>query len=117
MNKTIEKAEAKRREIVEKRLNKLTVEYNEARASFNDFAYNRYQKKMDRCKEEMYELEEYLNKDEYMAQRESELRNRQMELEHMKNNISNKLFYLLKSIPDCSEARGIKEYLDNLNIL
>ena len=49
MSKTIEKIEAYKSKEIEKAMSKLKKEYSDARRSFSDTGYDRYQKKMDRC--------------------------------------------------------------------
>lgn len=114
MNKTIEKAENKKREIINRRLDKLRIDYDEADDNYRVTGYDRYFNKMERCRKEILELEDWLERDNIIATYEHKCREVDNEIKEIRKNLSNKLFYLLHVVPDCSEAISLKLYLDEL---
>lgn len=114
MNKTIEKIEYYKKNMLDKALEKAKAEYADAEGSYNDTGYDRYWNKMQKLEDEIKELEEYISKDSAISDAVREKEKVRAELSRIKRELGNKLFYLLAAIPECSEARSIKEYLDKL---
>ncbi len=118
----IEKVEAYKARTVENALNKAKEEYQDAKGSYNDTGYDRYYNKMNRLEKTIEELEAYIEKDrvnERLLDLKSELEcekalNRK-KIQEIKKDLMNKLFYLLKVIPECTEARSLEEYIKNLD--
>lgn len=114
MNKTIEKVELYKKNMIEKAIEKAKSEYAEADGSYRDTGYNRYYSKMQNKAEEIEELENYLNRDNSIQDAIREKKKVREELEEIKKKLKNKLFYLLAVIPECSEARSIRDYIEKL---
>lgn len=114
MNKIIERCENYKKKTLESEINKLTQEYVEAGMNFRDTGYDRYYNKMQRLEAELHELQEYSMSSEAIEKAKNEQKKMEAELAKIKKDLKNKVFYLLKAIPDCSEARSIKDYIDKL---
>lgn len=114
MNKTIEKVEFYKKNMIEKAIEKAKSEYAEAEGSYRDTGYDRYYSKIQKKAEEIEELENYLNRDNAIQDAIQEKKKVREELEEIKKKLKNKLFYLLAAIPECSEARSIQEYIEKL---
>lgn len=118
----IEKVEAYKAKTVENALNKAKEEYQDAMGSYNDTGYDRYYNKMNRLEKTIKELEAYIEKDrvnERLLDLKSELECEKAlyskKIQEIKKDLMNKLFYLLKVIPECTEARSLEEYIKNLD--
>ena len=114
MNKAIEKCEAYKRKTIAAALEKAKAEFTAAEGSFNDTGFDRYYNKMTKKGAEIAELEEYMNRDNAISAAIEEKKKVRAELEEIKKNLKNKLFYLLAAIPECSEGRSILEYVERL---
>ena len=67
MNKTIEKIETYKAKEIAKALEKAKQGYEEAKDFYNDTGYDRYFHKMQKCENELREIEDYLHKDEVVV--------------------------------------------------
>ena len=114
MNKAIEKCEAYKQKTIAAALDKAKAEYTEDEGSFNDTGYDRYYNKMSKLEAEIADLKEYLNRDNAIREAIEEKKRTRAELEEIKKELKNKLFYLLAAIPECSEGRSIQEYVNRL---
>ena len=114
MNKAIEKCEAYKRKTIAAALEKAKAEFTDAERSFNDTGFDRYYNKMTKKGAEIAELEEYMTRDNAISAAIEEKKKVRAELEEIKKNLKNKLFYLLAAIPECSEGRSIQEYVERL---
>lgn len=115
MSKTIEKIEAYKSKEIEKAMSKLKKEYSDARRSFSDTGYDRYQKKMDRCEKEIQEIETYMHKEEVNAK--DLTTDQYKEYLSMKEDIkslNSKFFFLLSdfNLPETAEIRGMQRILE-----
>lgn len=122
MNKAIEKVEAYKAKTVGNALNKAKADYEDTKDFYNQTGYDRYYKKMNRLEQEIEELEAYLEKDrvnERLSDLKSELEcekaSYRKKLQEIKKDLMNRLFYLLKVIPECSEAKSLEAYIKNLD--
>lgn len=118
----IEKVEAYKTKTVENALNKAKEEYQDAEGSYNDTGYDRYYNKMNRLKKTIEELEAYIEKDrvnerllDLKSELECEKELNRKKIQEIKKDLMNKLFYLLKAIPECAEARSLEEYIKKLD--
>lgn len=118
----IEKVEAYKTKTVENALNKAKEEYQDAESSYNDTGYDRYYNKMNRLEKTIKELEAYIEKDrvnESLLDLKSELECEKAlykkKIQEIKKDLMNKLFYLLKVIPECTEARSLEAYIKKLD--
>ena len=118
----IEKVEAYKAKTVENALNKAKEEYQEAEGSYNDTGYDRYYNKMNRLEKTIKELEAYIEKDRVnerllilKSELECEKELNRKKIQEIKKDLMNKLFYLLKVIPECAEARSLEEYIKRLD--
>lgn len=99
MNKTISKIEAYKTKEIEKAISKATQQYEEARGSFCDTGYFRYQKKMDKCEKELNELEDYLHQGESTIRELSTSEYKEyLKMKHDLHNLKSKLFYLIADL-------------------
>ena len=99
MNKTIEKIEAYKVKEIEKAISKAQKGYNDAEEWFNDTGYYRYQKKMDKCENEIHELEDYIHQNETtMKDLSSEQYKEYIKMKQDLNSIKNKMFYLISEL-------------------
>lgn len=121
-NKAIEKVESYKIRTIGNALRKARTNYEEARVSYNQTGYDRYYNKMNRLEQEIEELEAYLEKDrinERLLNLKSELEGEKasykMKLQEIKKDLMNRLFYLLKVIPECSEAKSLEAYINKLD--
>ena len=114
MNKTIEKIEAYKAQKIESALDKARTELDDARACYNDTGYDRYYNKMEKLEREIEELEAYRDRDKAVNEALAEKFKMKQELDSIKKDLSNKIFYLLAAIPDCSEAKSLKMFVDRL---
>lgn len=114
MNKTIEKVEFYKKNMIEKAIEKAKSEYAEADGNYRDTGYDRYFSKMQKKEKEIEELENYLSRDKAIQDAILEKKKIRAELDEIKKTLKNKLFYLLASIPECSEGRSIQEYVERL---
>ena len=122
MNKAIERVEAYKAKTVGNALNKAKADYEDAKDFYNQTGYDRYYNKMNRLEQEIEELEAYLEKDrvnERLSDLKSELEcekaTYRKKLQEIKKDLMNRLFYLLKVIPECSEAQSLEAYIKNLD--
>lgn len=118
----IEKVEAYKTKTVENALNKAKEEYQDAEGSYNDTGYDRYYNKMNRLEKTIEELEAYIEKDrvnerllDLKSELECEKELNRKKIQEIKKDLMNKLFYLLKAIPECAEARSLEEYIKKLD--
>jgi hypothetical protein len=114
MNKVIEKCEAYKEKTVSAAIEKAKAAYAEADACYRDTGYDRYYNKMNKFGKEIEELEEYAKSGEAVAEARREKEKVRHELEEIKKTLKNKIFYLLKAIPECSEGRSLEAYIDKL---
>ncbi len=114
MNKAIEKVETFKKTTIDKAVEKARQAYEEARGSFNDTGYDRYYNKMTKLEAEIEELEEYQQRDGAIRAAIDERAKAKQELEEIKKTLKNKLFYLMKAIPECSEGRSLQDFLETL---
>ena len=114
MNKTIEKIENYKADKLAAALEKAEKKLSEAKGSYRDTGYDRYYNKMQKYENEIEELIAYRDRDDAILDAISEKRRTRQELEEIKKDLSNKIFYLLKAIPDCSEARSLQTFVDRL---
>lgn len=113
----IEKVEAYKAKTIGNALNKAKEEYRDAKEFYNDTGYDRYYNKMIRLEKTIEELEAYIEKDkvnERLLDLKSEKEFNRKKMQEIKKDLLNKLFYLLKVIPECSEARSLEDYIKNL---
>lgn len=114
MHKAIEKVEAYKEKTIRTALDKAMVARAEALGSFSDTGYDRYYNKAERMEKEIEELEAYLDRDNAIEEAIKVREKNQQKIEDIKKTLKNKLFYLMKAIPECSEGRSIQEYLETL---
>lgn len=114
MHKAIEKCENYKAAIIAKAIEKAKAEYKEADNCYKDTGYDRYFHKMERHEKDIDELEEYAKGNEAILEARREKEKVRYELDEIKKTLKNKLFYLLAVVPDCSEARSLKDYCDRL---
>ena len=114
MNKTIERIENYKEKTLNTAIEKLQRDRKEARDNLNATGYDRYYNKMERCEKEIDELMAYRERDSAISAAEREKALAKQELDRIKKDIKNKVFYLLADFPECTEARNLREYVDNL---
>ncbi len=122
MNKAIEKVEAYKAKTIGTALDKAKAEYQDAKDFYNQTGYDRYYNKMNRLEQTIEELEAYIEKDR-VNERVSKLKDDleyekasyRKKLQEIKKDLMNRLFYLLKVIPECSEAKSLEAYIKNLD--
>ena len=114
MNKTIEKIEEYKAEKIQIAIDRAGAALEDAKACYRDTGYDRYYNKMQRLEKEIEELEAYRDRDKAIAEAIAEKQKVRRELDEIKKDLGNKLFYLLAAIPECSEAKSIKTYLEKL---
>ena len=114
MNKTIEKIESYKTQKLESAIEKAEAELDDAKASYRDTGYDRYFNKMERLEDEIEELKAYRDKDSAISDAVKEKQRVRAELDEIKKDLSNKIFYLLAAIPECSEAKSLKAFVDKL---
>lgn len=112
MNKVIEKIEDYKTKKIESRLSKLKADYENAQDFYNDTGYDRYFNKMNKCEEEILELEEYLYSDK---KGKIDLTTEEyVEYKKMKRDLScikSKLDYISKEFPVNSTIIGLMDLL------
>ncbi|ADL36088.1 hypothetical protein bpr_II150 (plasmid) [Butyrivibrio proteoclasticus B316] len=109
----IEKIENYKKKVIESETKKLKDAYTEAKACYNDTGYDRYYNKMEKIEKELDELEGYASRDQAISDAINEKTKLKAEIDKIKKDLSNKLFYLIADLPDCAEARNLKEYIEN----
>ena len=121
MNKAIEKVEAYKARVIGNAMEKAKQEYQEAHDFYNDTGYDRYFNKMNRLENTIDELQAYLDKDtvaeslvEARKELEAEKASCREKIKKIKADLLNKLFYLLKVLPECSEATSLERYIKEL---
>lgn len=114
MNKTIEKIEEFKTKKIEAAIEKAREDYAEARANYNDTGHDRYFNKMEKLESEIDELEAYKDRDKAINDALREKEKTRHELDEIKKDLSNKIFYLLAALPECSEAKSLKAFVDSL---
>ena len=114
MNKAIERCEAYKKKTIDAAIEKAKAAYVEAADCYRDTGYDRYYNKMERMGKEIEELEEYTNSGRAIEEARQEKQKVRRELDEIKKDLNNKLFYLLAAIPDCSEARSLKAFAERL---
>ena len=115
MNKTIEKIETYKAKEIAKALEKAKQGYEEAKDFYSDTGYDRYFHKMQKCENELRELEDYLQKDEAVVKDLSTEQYR--EYVDMKKDIQSlisKFFYMFAdfNLTETSEVQGIQRILE-----
>ncbi len=116
MNKTIEKIEQYKSNMITKAIDKLKDTYEETKGNYNDTGYDRYYNKMKRCEEEIEELEAYRDKDNAVSEAFNEKVQVRAELDKIKKDISSKLFYILADMPESTDIRNLKEYVEKISL-
>ena len=112
MNKTIEKIESYKAKQIEKALSKAKSDYENAKDFYRDTGYDRYLKKMNKCEDEIQELEDYLYKDKDCKKDLST--EEYTEYKKIKSDLScikSKVDYLSKEFPVNSTLIGLVELL------
>lgn len=112
MSKIIEKIENYKKKTLGAAIDKLEVEYANAKEFYNDTGYDRYFKKMSKCEEELEKLYAYRDKDNVTGLTTDEYK----EYLKMKQDLSavkSKIFYLIKdlNLPSTAELIGIQDIL------
>ena len=110
MNKYIEKVENYKRKILEKALEDLKAQYDEAKDFYNDTGYDKYFKKMSRCEEQIEEIEEYLNPTTTKDVTTSQYREF-LNLKQTMQGIKSNLQFMMASLPDCSEKERLNDLI------
>lgn len=112
MHKVIEKIEAYKERELTKAIDKLGLQYAEAKGNFYDTGYERYYNKMMRVDDERAELREYRDQGKLLVEEQERVADAKRELERIKETLKSKLGYLLADLPDCPEAIKIRRYID-----
>lgn len=112
MNKYIEKVEEYKQKTLGKALEKLKSEYEQAKDFYTDSGYDRYFNKMNKCEEQIEEIEKYLNgeqeeRNELRADDYKEL----LILRETMKGIKSKVFYLSKDLPMSADLRNLQDML------
>jgi NurA-like 5'-3' nuclease len=122
MNKAIVRVEAYKHKTINQALDKAKADYEDTRAFYEQTGYDRYYKKMNRLELEIEELEAYIEKDQINEKLMAEINELECErifykkkLQEIKKDLLNRLFYLLKVIPECSEAHSLEFYIQKLD--
>lgn len=114
MHKAIEKVEAYKTRTIVAALEKARLERAEALGSFNDTGYDRYYNKANRLEKEIAELEDYIDRDRAIDEAIAVKKKSQEQLAGIKKALQNKIFYLLKAIPKCSEGESLRAFVETL---
>lgn len=115
MNKTIEKIEAYKAKEIAKALEKAKQGYEEAKDFYSDTGYDRYFHKMQKCENELCELEDYLHKDEVVVKDLSTEQYREYkDMQRDLKALGSKFFYMFAdfNLPETAEMQGIQRLLD-----
>ena len=112
MNKYVEKVENYKRKVLETALEKLKAEYEEAADYYTDTGYDRYFNKMRKCETQIEEIEEYMS----LGQTEKRAINTEeykelLELRQKMKCVKNKIFYISKGLPMCSDLVTLLDIL------
>ncbi len=98
MSRWLEKLQESNKVKIANRIEKLQDEYEEYRLNYNDFPYDRYQKAMDKRKEEIEELKRYGDPE----RAKQEVEDYQEELKRLRS-ILGKVNYLALNIDPCDQ--------------
>ena len=115
MNKTIEKIETYKAKEIAKALDKAKQGYEETKDFYNDTGYDRYFHKMQKCENELHEIEDYLHKDEVVTKDLSTDQYRKyMDMQRDLKALVSKFFYMFAdfNLPETSEVQGIQRILE-----
>lgn len=112
MNKHIEKVERYKEKVLRPALEKLKEEYEEAKEFYRDTGYDRYYNKMQKCENQIEEIERYLGesekeKTEITASEYKEL----LQLREAMKNVKSKVFYISKELPMCADLINLQDLL------
>ena len=120
--KVIARVESYKFKTISQALDKAKADYEEARAFFDQTGYDRYYNKMNRLESDIEALEAYIEKDHINEKLKAKINELECErifykkkLQEIKKDLLNRLFYLLKVIPECSEAHSLEEYIKKLD--
>lgn len=111
MNKYIERVEKYKQKTLDRALEKINAEYRQFRYDYADSGRDRDFNKMTRRENQIYEIEEYLNKREMTAKECEELN----ELRRIVKLAKNKVFYLTKEWPEGIVNTNLNSLWDLLN--
>lgn len=118
MNKTIEKIETYKTKELEKAILKAKTGYAEAKEFYTDTGYDRYFNKMQKCENELQELEKYLYKDEVVVtDLSTEQYKEYLKMKQDLATIKNKLFYLVADLglPATADLVSMQDILRDYN--
>lgn len=114
MNKYIEKVEKYKEKVLRPALEKLKADHEEAEDFYRDTGYDRYYNKIQKCENQIEEIEKYLNagKEEIKQITPSEYKEL-LELREAIKNVKSKVFYLSKELPMCADLVNLQDLLRN----
>lgn len=114
IQKVIEKIELNKSNAINREIGRVQARYDEAWGNHHDTGYDRYYKVMLRCEEELKELYDYKNRESAIDDALATRKACTVELKEIKKTLKTKMFYLQESLPDCSELRNLREYIESL---
>lgn len=112
MNKYIERVERYKQKTLNNALEKLRIEYRDARRDYDDSGWDRDYHKMTRREGQIYEIEEYLRPKREITPEECEELN---ELRRIIKSTKNSVFYLTKEWPEGLISTNLTNLWNMLN--
>lgn len=114
MHKAIERVEKYREATISKAIEKAEEEYSEAIDWYNDTGYDRYYKKVTRLEHEIDELNDYIKKSQRIEDYERKIAEKDKEIDEIIDKVAKKFFWLEKAMPDCTEIRLFRDFVEEL---